>query len=87
MSHDVLRENGVDPDESDTFARFNTWQPFDHPAINNPLAFIDNSSLADDDVIDYFLRAEEEIVWYISSTTRHTDGSIFQKCNLTKLLF
>ena len=54
MSHEVLRDNGVDPDESDTFAWFNTWQPFDYPAINNPLAFIDNSSLSSGDVIDYF---------------------------------
>ena len=54
MSHEVLRDNGVDPDESDTFAWFNTWRPFDYPAINNPLAFIDNSSLSSGDVIDYF---------------------------------
>ena len=54
MSHEVLRDNGVDPDDSDTFAWFNTWQPFDNPAINNPLAFIDNSSLSSGDVIDYF---------------------------------
>lgn len=54
MSEDVLVKHGVEPQANWTYAWFNTWQPFDNPAINNPLAFIDWQSLPEDDVIDYF---------------------------------
>ena len=54
MSHDVLRDNGVEPKKGELYAWFNTWQPFDNPAINNPLAFIDAGSLPREDVIDYY---------------------------------
>jgi len=54
MSHDVIRDNGAEPRENDTYAWFNTWQPFDNPAINNPLTFIDAASLSKGDVIDYY---------------------------------
>ncbi|MBH67089.1 MAG: hypothetical protein CMM58_01930 [Rhodospirillaceae bacterium] len=54
MSHEVLRENEVEPNRGDTYAWFNTWQPFDNPAINNPLTFIDSTSLSKGDVIDYY---------------------------------
>jgi hypothetical protein len=54
MSHDVMRDNGVEPKAGQVYAWFNTWQPFDNPAINNPLAFIDASTLPREDVIDYY---------------------------------
>ena len=54
MSVDVLDAYGVERDPGWTFAWFNTWQPFDHTAINNPMAFLDWESLPADDVIDYF---------------------------------
>ena len=54
MSHDVLRDNGVEPKKGELYAWFNTLQPFDNPAINNPLAFIDAGSLPREDVIDYY---------------------------------
>ena len=54
MSHDVLRDNGIDPKKGESYAWFNTWQPFDNPAIKNPLAFIDAGTLPREDVIDYY---------------------------------
>lgn len=54
MSEEVLTDHGVEPDPNWIYVWFNTWQPFDNPAINNPLAFIDWQSLPADDVIDYF---------------------------------
>jgi len=54
MSEGVLAAHGVAPDPAWTYAWFNTWQPFDNPAIHNPMAFLDWSSLPADDVIDYF---------------------------------
>ncbi|MGZ0190427.1 MAG: CmcJ/NvfI family oxidoreductase, partial [Alphaproteobacteria bacterium] len=54
FSEEVLAEHGVEPQANWTYTWFNTWQPFDNPAINNPLAFIDWESLPYDDVIDYF---------------------------------
>ena len=54
MSEDVLKDYEVEPEPNTIYAWFNTWQPFDNPAINNPLAFIDWLSLPLDDVIDYF---------------------------------
>ena len=53
MSHDVLRKSGVEPRDGQAYAWFNTWQPFDNPAINNPLALIDAETLPREDVIDY----------------------------------
>jgi hypothetical protein len=54
MSETVLRNHGVEPEKGWKYAWFNTWQPFDNPAINNPLAFIDAGSLPREDVIDYY---------------------------------
>lgn len=54
MSEEVLADYGVEPKPNWKYVWFNTWQPFDNPAINNPLAFIDWRSLPLDDVIDYF---------------------------------
>ena len=53
MSGDVLRKHGAEPRAGQTYAWFNTWQPFDNPAIANPLAFIDAGTLPREDVIDY----------------------------------
>ncbi len=53
LSHDVLRRHGAEPHAGQSYAWYNTWQPFDFPAIRNPLAFIDARTLADGDVIDY----------------------------------
>lgn len=54
MSEDVLAQHGVAPQKNWDYVWFNTWQPFDNPAINNPMAFLDWESLPMDDVIDYF---------------------------------
>lgn len=54
FSEEVLTQYGVEPQPNWTYVWYNTWQPFDNPAINNPLAFIDWQSLPYDDVIDYF---------------------------------
>jgi hypothetical protein len=54
MSEEVLVQHGVEPKSNWKYVWFNTWQPFDNPAINNPLAFIDWESLPYDDVIDYY---------------------------------
>ena len=54
MSEDVLAKHGVEPQANWTYVWYNTWQPFDHVAAHNPLAFIDWESLPRDDVIDYF---------------------------------
>jgi len=54
MSESLLETRGIEPSKDWTYAWFNTWQPFDNPAVNNPLAFIDWQSLPEDDVIDYF---------------------------------
>lgn len=54
MSEDVLKQHGVEPQPNWDYVWYNTWQPFDHPAIRNPLAFIDWQSLPADDVIDYY---------------------------------
>ena len=54
LSHDVLRKCGVEPRSGDSYAWINTWQPFDNPAVHNPLAFIDAGSLPREDMIDYY---------------------------------
>ena len=54
MSEAVLETHGVEPRKNWIYAWYNTWQPFDHPVENNPLAFIDWESLPLDDVIDYY---------------------------------
>lgn len=54
MSHAVLRAHNVKPIVGEKYAWYNTWQPFDNPAVNNPLAFIDAETLPERDVIDYF---------------------------------
>ncbi len=54
MSKEVLRGNGAELTGKQEFAWFNTWQPFDNVAINNPLAFIDARTLPPEDVIDYY---------------------------------
>lgn len=53
LSHDVLRKHGVSPGPGQSYAWYNTWQPFDNPAIRNPLALIDARTLPREDVIDY----------------------------------
>ena len=35
------------------FAWFNSWQPFDHQVLRNPLAVIDASSVTENDIVDY----------------------------------
>lgn len=60
MSLAVLADRGIEPDPNWVYAWFNTWQPFENPAINNPLAFIDWRSLPEDDVIDYFYTGRDK---------------------------
>lgn len=54
MSHELLAQHDVAPQENWKFAWFNTWQPFDNPAYHNPLTCIDWESLPEGDVIDYY---------------------------------
>ncbi len=54
MSEEVLADHGVEPKENWDYVWFNTWQPFDNPAIQNPMAFLDWETLPMDDVIDYY---------------------------------
>ena len=35
------------------FAWYNAWQPFDHPALRNPLALVDAASVPPEDLVDY----------------------------------
>jgi hypothetical protein len=54
MSAAVLETHGIEPQKNWEYVWYNTWQPFDNPVENNPLAFIDWESLPMDDVIDYY---------------------------------
>ncbi|MCZ6641999.1 MAG: CmcJ/NvfI family oxidoreductase [Gammaproteobacteria bacterium] len=47
-------KNELDGAMSWEFAWYNTWQPFDREVQKNPLAVIDASCLAKDDMIDYY---------------------------------
>jgi hypothetical protein len=53
MSHALLRRKGIEPEPTWTYAWYNTWQPFDRPARQNPLAMLDVRSLGPGDLIDY----------------------------------
>ena len=39
--------------ENAEFAWFNTWQPFDHPVQQNPLAVLDAATIQEGDIMDY----------------------------------
>ncbi len=54
-SLELLRKQHQDVSkfENAEFAWYNSWQPFDHPVQQNPLAMLDASSLRDDDIVDY----------------------------------
>ncbi len=54
MAHEVLAKYDVKPESKWKYAWYNTWQPFDHPVQQNPLAVIDWETLPMSDVIDYF---------------------------------
>mgnify|MGYP003311451146 CR=1 FL=1 len=60
LAADVLSRHGVEIQKNWKFAFFNTWQPFDNPVENNPLAFIDWQSLPEEDVIDYYYTGRSE---------------------------
>ena len=47
------RNLNIDTYESAEFAWFNTWQPFDHPVQENPLAVLDASTIQEGDIVDY----------------------------------
>ncbi|MFT5531075.1 MAG: hypothetical protein ACI91O_001092 [Candidatus Poriferisodalaceae bacterium] len=53
MTSNLLGKNGVSPEPDWSYAWINTWQPFDHPVEEHPLAVIDVRSLAVGDLIDY----------------------------------
>lgn len=53
MSANLLKRRGIEPDGGETYAWYNTWQPFDHTVEQNPLAVLDVRSLAADDIVDY----------------------------------
>jgi hypothetical protein len=53
MSVALLERHGVEPEPNWTYAWYNTWQPFDRPARQNPLAVLDVRSRGPDDLIDY----------------------------------
>jgi len=52
----TLESRHLDPADYETadFAWYNSWQPFDHEARNNPLAVIDATTLAENDIVDYY---------------------------------
>ena len=54
MAMELFDRDGVTPQDNWTYVWYNTWQPFDHPVQNNPLALIDWDSLPLEDVIDYY---------------------------------
>ena len=60
LAEDVLGRHGVESQDGWRFAFYNTWQPFDNPVQNNPLAVIDWESLPADDVIDYYYTGRSE---------------------------
>ena len=51
---ELFEREGVTAQDNWTYAWYNTWQPFDHVVVNNPLAVIDWQSLPLADVIGYF---------------------------------
>ena len=60
LAGDVLGRHGVEIKNNWRFAFYNTWQPFDNPVGNNPLAFIDWESLPEEDVIDYYYTGRDQ---------------------------
>ncbi len=52
---ELLKKRGVDVEayRDAEFAWYNTWQPLDNDVEANPLAFIDATTLADDDIVEY----------------------------------
>ena len=54
-SLNLLKNRKIDVSqyENAEFAWFNTWQPFDHPVQENPLAVLDASTIRDGDIVDY----------------------------------
>lgn len=53
MSHDLMGRRGITPHDSWNYAWYNTWQPFDNDASQNPLAVLDVRSLDPGDIIAY----------------------------------
>ncbi len=53
MSVNLLRRRGAERSPGQTFAWYNTWQPFDHRVEQNALAMLDVRSLAADDIVAY----------------------------------
>lgn len=51
----VLAKRGLAPADyaNNDFAWYNAWQPFDHPALCNPLALVDAASVPPEDLVDY----------------------------------
>ena len=47
------RKLDVSKYENAEFAWFNTWQPFDNPVQQNPLAVLDASTIQEGDIVDY----------------------------------
>ena len=54
-SLNLLKNHDLDVDayEHADFAWFNTWQPFDNPVEENPLAVLDASTIQEGDIVDY----------------------------------
>ena len=54
-SINLLKNRNLDENayENAEFAWFNTWQPFDHPVQENPLAVLDASTIQEGDIVDY----------------------------------
>ena len=55
-AEELLRNRALSPDAyiDAEFAWFNTWQPLDNDVEANPLAFIDATTLAADDIVEYY---------------------------------
>ncbi|MBT3329926.1 MAG: hypothetical protein HOK21_10415 [Rhodospirillaceae bacterium] len=54
LTEELFEREGIVAQDNWTYAWYNTWQPFDHAVVNNPLAVIDWQSLPMADVIGYF---------------------------------
>ena len=77
MTADLLARRGVEPDPDWSYAWINTWQPFDHPVEQNPLATLDATSLGSDDLIDYRYTGYEGLDGLVAAPVYNPDHRWF----------
>lgn len=54
LAQSLLTKRGITAAPDAEFAWYNAWQPFDRPVAQNALGFIDATSLAEGDVVNYY---------------------------------